>query len=113
MTDIRIGKSIGTSKSSDIKCSSYGMAVKVLQAEIYPAVQDEVKYYNSTNGFYQFAKVLKYKTPVSLIIEDMFNGRQFTYTLRKDGKWIVTRDKGFYNVFDIKYMCGLKDPDKD
>lgn len=113
MTDIRVGKSIGTSNASDIKCANYNMRAKVLNAEIYPEVGDEVKYYNSSLGFYQWAKVVKYKSKVAIIIEDIFDRKQYTYTLRKDGKWIVVRDKGLYNVFDIKYMYGLKDPDKD
>ena len=112
LSDIRIGKSIGTSDSSDIKCSSYSQALKVLQAKIYPAIGDEVKYYNEHSGRYYFGTVIKYKSVASLVIKCQITGKERTYTLRKDGNFIVTRDKGLYNVFDIKYMHGLKDPDK-
>lgn len=112
MTDLRIGKSIGTSDSSDIKCSSTSQALKILHAKIYPAVGDEVKYYNETAGCYYYGTVTKYKSVVSLVVKCQITGKERTYSLRKDGQFIVTRDKVLYNVFDIKYMHGLKDPDK-
>lgn len=112
MTDLRIGKSIGTSSSSDIKCSSVSQALKILHAKIYPAVGDEVKYYNETSNCYFYGTVTKYKSLVNLVVKCQITGKERTYSLRKDGEFIVTRDKGLYNVFDVKYMYGLKDPDK-
>ena len=113
MNDLREGKSIGTSSTSDIKCSSYSQAVKVLQAKIYPAIGDEVKYYNESFGIYCYANVIKYKSVVSIIIKCQITGKDRTYILRKDGNWIVARDKGLYNIFDVKYMYGLKAPDEN
>ena len=112
LTDLRIGRSVGTSKTSDIKCSSYKQASKVLHAKIYPGIGDEVKYYNENSECYYFGTVVKYKSVVCLVIKCQITGKERTYTLRKDGNWIVTRDKCLYNVFDVKYMHGLKDPDK-
>ena len=113
MNDLREGKSIGTSSTSDIKCSSYSQAVKVLQAKIYPAIGDEIKYYNESSGSYYYGNVIEYKSVVSIIIKCQITGKYRNYTLRKDGNWIVVRDKGLYNIFDVKYMYGLKAPDED
>ena len=78
MTDLRIDKSIGTSSSSDIKCSSVSQALKILHAKIYPAVGDEVKYYNETAGCYYFGTVTKYKSIVSLVVKCEITGKERT-----------------------------------
>lgn len=113
MNDLRVGKSIGTSSTSDIKCSSYSQAVKVLQAKIYPAIGDEIKYYNESFGSYYYGNVTKYNSVVSIVVKCQITGKDRTYTLRKDGNWVVVRDKGLYNIFDVKYMYGLKAPDEN
>lgn len=106
--DNRIGKSIGTSSNSDIKCISNNMVIKVFSAEIYPCLGDLVQYYDENSEQYMCGTVKKYKTPLSMVVQCVLSKKEYNYTLRKNGKWIIARDKGLYNIFDIKYMYELR-----
>lgn len=96
--DFRKDKIIGTSNRSNIKCSSFSTMEKVVNAHIYPVPGTEVLYYNEYYDGFVIGTVEKYKTPLTIVISGKI------LTLRKDGNWYYKRDKGLYNVFDIKYL---------
>lgn len=110
MSDFRKSKSIGTSNSVDIKCSSTQQMQKVLFANFYPCIDEEVYYYDTRLGIYTRGKVLKYKTPTTMILKDC-NNNEVIFTLKKDGGWTEKRDKGLYNPLDIKLFNCLKEID--
>jgi hypothetical protein len=91
--DFREKKKIGTSETSDIKVKSLSQISKILNANEYPTVGNEVRVYDFYHEMYGYAIVKEYKTPFTMVLYiDDNKYKKVVYTLRKNGHWIP---KGF------------------
>ena len=90
MTDLR-DKGISTKLGSPgIVVKDFKQLKQVAIAEFYPAIGEEISFFDPELKMYTYCTIKEYKTPLTMVIKA--NRGEYIFTLRTNGAWIP---KGF------------------